>query len=237
MICSENVRYLVAKEIRWNMATKSTQAAPTDTEVPPTLIHVIDDDDAIRVSLSRLLQARGYDVCMYANAEQFAAAALPASPGCILLDLDMPGLDGLQLQEHLSKSHNLLPIIFLTGSGDFESSVRAIKAGAEDFLAKPVRSEQLFNAIDRALQRYHSEREGLRELDDLNSRYSSLTPREHEVFALVAQGLLNKQIAYQLGNTERTVKEQRRSVMEKMGADSLADLIVAAARLGIVDAR
>ena len=209
----------------------------TNTQDPDTLIHVVDDDEAIRVSLNRLLQARGYKVCMHPSAVHFAAAELPAAPGCILLDLDMPDLDGLQLQERLSKSHNLLPIIFLTGSGDFESSVRAIKAGAEDFLAKPVRSEQLFDAIDRALQRYHSERQGLRELDDLNGRFASLTPREHEVFTLVAQGLLNKQIAYQLGNTERTVKEQRRSVMEKMGADSLAELIVAAARLGIVDAR
>lgn len=219
------------------MATNSLQAISTDDQNEDTLIHVIDDDEAIRISLNRLLQARGYNVCMYPSAEHFASAELPSAPGCILLDLDMPGLDGLQLQEHLSKSRNLLPIIFLTGSGDFESSVRAIKAGAEDFLAKPVRSEQLFNAIDRALQRYHSERQGLRDLDDLNSRFASLTPREHEVFALVAQGLLNKQIAYELGNTERTVKEQRRSVMEKMGADSLADLIVAAARLGIVDAR
>lgn len=219
------------------MATTSMQTTSFPTHSPDTLIHVVDDDDAIRVALNRLLQARGYNVRMYPSAVHFAAAELPCAPGCILLDLDMPGLDGLQLQEHLSKSHNLLPIIFLTGSGDFESSVRAIKAGAEDFLAKPVRSEQLFDAIDRALQRYHSERKGLRELDDLNGRFASLTPREHEVFTLVTQGLLNKQIAYQLGNTERTVKEQRRSVMEKMGADSLAELIVAAARLGIVDAR
>lgn len=219
------------------MATLSSQATSTGTQHEDNLIHVIDDDEAIRISLNRLLQARGYKVCIYPSADHFAAAELPSAPGCILLDLDMPGLNGLQLQERLCKSRNLLPIIFLTGSGDFESSVRAIKAGAEDFLAKPVRSEQLFDAIDRALQRYHSERQGLRELDDLNCRYASLTPREHEVFTLVAQGLLNKQIAYQLGNTERTVKEQRRSVMEKMGADSLAELIVAAARLGIVDAR
>lgn len=219
------------------MVTNSSHATSSGPHHEDNLIHVVDDDESIRVSLNRLLQARGYQVCMYPSAEHFASAQLPSAPGCILLDLDMPGLNGLQLQDHLRKSRNLLPIIFLTGSGDFESSVRAIKGGAEDFLAKPVRSEQLFEAIERALQRYHSERQGLRELDELNNRFTSLTPREHEVFTLVAQGLLNKQIAYQLGNTERTVKEQRRSVMEKMGADSLAELIVAAARLGIVDAR
>lgn len=217
------------------MGTNDHQAVLATTQ--EALIHVIDDDAAIRVSLMRLLEAHGFKVAIYASAEQFADAVPAAGPGCILLDLNMPGLDGLQLQAQLARLHNPLPIIFLTGSGDFASSVRAIKAGAEDFLAKPVGSAQLFEAITRALQRYHSEHQGLRELDGLRSRLGSLTPREREVFGLVTQGLLNKQIAYQLGNTERTVKEQRRSVMEKMGVDSLAELIVAAARLGIVDAR
>lgn len=206
------------------------------SQTPAPLIHVVDDDAAVRSALERLLGARGFGVRTYASAEDFAAAPRSASPGCIVLDLNMPGLDGLALQERLADGDNLLPIIFLTGSGDFASSVRAIKGGAEDFLPKPVRSEQLFDAIDRALVRYAGAASERRELDALGERFATLTPREREVFGLVVQGLLNKQIAYELGNTERTVKEQRRSVMEKMGAGSLAELVLAAARLGIVDA-
>ncbi len=208
------------------------------SDLPPlaATIHVVDDDAAIRGALQRLLGAAGYTVLGYDSAESFALAPTSAAPGCIVLDLNMPGLDGLGLQDLLARSDNPLPIIFLTGSGDIASSVRAIKGGAEDFLPKPVRSEQLFDAVERALARYDSGRRERAEREVLNQRFASLTPREHEVFGLVVQGLLNKQIAYELGNTERTVKEQRRSVMEKMGAGSLAELVIAAARLGIVQA-
>jgi len=202
----------------------------------PPVIHVVDDDASIRSALERLLGARGFAVRSYASAEDFALAPPSAAPGCIVLDLNMPGLDGLGLQDLLARDRNALPIVFLTGSGDIASSVRAIKAGAEDFLPKPVRSEQLFDAIDRALLRWQAARIERAGRDELDARFSTLTPREREVFVLVVQGLLNKQIAYELGNTERTVKEQRRSVMEKMGADSLAELVLAAARLGIVHA-
>ena len=205
--------------------------------VQDAIIHIVDDDPSIRSALARLLEAGGFAVQAYDSAERFVDAAPREARGCILLDLNMPGIDGLELQARLAHAGNLLPIVFLTGSGDFESSVRAIKAGAEDFLAKPVRGEALFDAIGRALQRHDAARRERQDLQALTERMDSLTPREREVFHLVVLGLLNKQIAYQLGNTERTVKEQRRSVMEKMGAASLAELVLCAARLKVIDAR
>lgn len=205
--------------------------------VQDAIIHIVDDDPSIRSALARLLEAGGFAVQSYDSAERFVDAAPREARGCILLDLNMPGIDGLELQARLAHAGNLLPIVFLTGSGDFESSVRAIKAGAEDFLAKPVRGEALFDAIGRALQRHDAARRERQDLQTLTARMHSLTPREREVFHLVVLGLLNKQIAYQLGNTERTVKEQRRSVMEKMGVASLAELVLCAARLKVIDAR
>ncbi len=199
-----------------------------------TLIHVVDDDAALRTALARLLGAAGFMVATYDCAASFMATPPAAAPGCILLDVNMPGLSGLQLQEHLSSIHSPLPIVFLTGEGDIAMSVRAIKAGAEDFLSKPVASADLFDAIERAVRRYQLAAPERIELRELALRVQTLTPREHEVFVLVVQGLLNKQIAWQLGNTERTVKEQRRCVMEKMQVDSLAELVLAASRLGLI---
>lgn len=201
---------------------------------PAVTIHIIDDEQGVRDALRRLLSARGWRVCVHESADRFIEAAPAPAPGCILLDLNMPGLSGLELQAHLVAARNPFPIVFLTGAGDIASSVRAIKAGAEDFLPKPVRSEQLFDAIARALDRYAVAVREQGALHALTERADSLTPREREVFGLVVQGLLNKQIAYQLGNTERTVKEQRRSVMEKMRAGSLPELVMAAARLGLL---
>ncbi|MES2318460.1 MAG: response regulator [Pseudomonadota bacterium] len=201
------------------------------------LIHVVDDDDALRTALARLLGAAGFAVATYDCAASFMAAPPVAAPGCILLDVNMPGLSGLQLQDYLQGIHSPLPIIFLTGEGDIAMSVRAIKAGAEDFLSKPVASADLFNAIERAVRRYEQASEQQIALGAMAQRVQSLTPREHEVFSLVILGLLNKQIAYQLGNTERTVKEHRRSVMEKMQVDSLAELVLAASRLGLLQAK
>jgi FixJ family two-component response regulator len=198
------------------------------------LIHVVDDDAALRGSLARLLGAAGFTAATYDCAASFLAAPPDDTPGCILLDVNMPGLSGLQLQQYLLEVRSPLPIVFLTGEGDIAMSVKAIKAGAEDFLSKPVASADLFNAIERAVLRYEQAARQEGELRALAQRVQSLTPREHEVFTLVIQGQLNKQIAFQLGNTERTVKEHRRSVMEKMQVDSLAELVLAATRLGLL---
>ncbi len=206
--------------------------------VAPFTVHVVDDDDAFRIALGRLLTALDYQVAAYASAAAFSAAVDSSpGPGCILLDVDMPGLSGLQLQEQLARQAHPMPVIFLTGHGDVAMSVRAVKAGAEDFLLKPVAREALLDAIERARLRAAASDLERGELALLQGRLASLTPREKEVFELVAQGLLNKQIAYQLGNTERTVKAQRSSVMEKMRVDTLADLVLAAARLGLVSER
>lgn len=206
------------------------------SDLAPT-IHIVDDDASLRVALSRLLSASGYRVATYDCAEQFLAHSPSDEPGCILLDVDMPGLNGVQLQARLAEVHVNLPIVFLTGRGDIAMSVRAIKAGAEDFLAKPVSKDDLIEAINRALVRYRALHDQQAYLQDLRDRMQSLTPREHEVFRMVVLGLLNKQIAHELGNTERTVKAHRVSVMDKMHANSLAELVLMASRLGLLDRR
>ena len=196
-------------------------------------VHVVDDDEAFRIALGRLLNALAYPVRLYASASDFLNAAAEGA-GCILLDVNMPDLSGLQLQERLARQSHPMPVIFLTGHGDVAMSVRAVKAGAEDFLLKPVAREALLDAIERARLRAAASFSEQHAQAMLKTRFASLTPREKEVFELVAQGLLNKQIAFQLGNTERTVKAQRSSVVEKMQVGSLADLVLAAAQLGLV---
>lgn len=198
-------------------------------------IHVVDDDESLRTALSRLLTASGYRVLPHASARAFLAAPVTAGPQCILLDVDMPGLSGFELQEHLNSLERVLPIVFLTGHGDIAMGVRAIKRGAEDFLSKPVQSNELLAAIERAIGRYRVAHEELTHLQDLRRRVATLTAREHEVFSLVVLGLLNKQIAHALGNTERTVKAHRHSLMTKMRVDSLAELVLIASQLGMLD--
>jgi FixJ family two-component response regulator len=204
------------------------------TQPQPFHVHVVDDDAALRTALSRLLLALGFAVSLYDSAAAFLAAPTDTLTGCILLDVNMPEVSGLQLQEELRQRGRKMPVIFLTGHGDVAMSVRAVKAGAEDFLLKPVSREALLDALERARARAANLQIADDAARDLRERLASLTPREREVFALVAQGLLNKQIAYQLGNTERTVKAQRGSVMEKMQVGSVAELVLAAARLGLV---
>jgi FixJ family two-component response regulator len=199
------------------------------------LIHIIDDEESLRTALSRLLIASGYRVALYESAAQFLERTCESAPGCILLDINMPGLSGVQLQEHLVKEHSELPIIFLTGHGDIATSVRAIKAGAEDFLPKPVEKSDLINAIQRALERYSNAHSELAHLQESRRRIKLLTTREKEVFDLLILGMLNKQVAYQLGNTERTVKAHRHSIMEKMQVKSLAELVLIASQLGMLD--
>jgi FixJ family two-component response regulator len=202
----------------------------------PSLIHVVDDDALFRSAIERRLKLAGYDVATYASAEQLLDH-LPAveRPACILLDVQIPGLSGPELQSRLIELGSTVPIVFVTGHADTATTVRAIKAGAEDFLTKPVSPEQLIDAIERALARQEAAR-GLRgKLDSFRSLLSSLTPREWQVFDLIVRGKINKLIAHELGMTERTVKAHRHQVMEKMQVASLAELVSIAERLGMRD--
>jgi FixJ family two-component response regulator len=201
--------------------------------VPP-VVHVIDDDEAFRVAVARLLRACGYQVSLYRSADHFLERTAKDEAGCILLDIRMPGLSGLELQDRLQKLDSLLPIVFLTGHGDVPTSVRAIKAGAEDLLLKPVGKEVLLETIDRALQRYLDRRRQHDRLSALRALVDGLTPREREVFGLLVRGKLNKQIAYELGTSERTIKAHRHSIMNKLNVSSFAEAVTIAERLGIL---
>lgn len=200
------------------------------TAVP--VIHIVDDEESVRRSVGRLLRTAGYQVSVYESAKQLLEKMPAAVRGCILLDVQMPGLDGPQLQEILGKMGFELPIIFLSGHGDIPISVRAIKAGAEDFLSKPAPKKLLLEAIERALNRYDETHERYVRLSAFRELFSTLTPREREVFNLVVQGKLNKQIAYDLGISERTIKAHRHSIMQKFKAKSLAELVSIAEKLG-----
>jgi FixJ family two-component response regulator len=195
------------------------------------IIHVVDDDDSMRKAVLRLLRAAGYEVRGYSSAGEFLLAQPGNMPGCIVLDVCMPGLDGLDLQAALGEQDNALPIIFLTGHGDIPMSVRAMKAGAVDFLTKPVRREALLNAVQSALAHDAENRTARETAGTLRSRYEGLTPRERAVFAFVTAGKLNKQIAVELGTSDRTVKAHRAKVMEKMHVASLAELVHVAEQL------
>jgi len=203
------------------------------TELPHT-VFVVDDDAAVRKGLVRLLKSAGYRPESCASAEEFLDRwERNPAPGCVLLDIQMSGLDGLQLQNKLQASGNGIPIIFITGHGDVPSSVSAMKAGAVDFLQKPINDENLLKAIRDAIQRDRFERNGLAERKAVARRFETLTPREREVMALVVRGMLNKQIASALGASEKTVKIHRGRVMEKMKVPSVADLVRAAEKIGM----
>jgi FixJ family two-component response regulator len=195
---------------------------------------VVDDDFSMRRSLSRLLGGAGYDVVPYATAEELLASAGPALTGCILLDLRLPGASGLELQERLTDSGCPAPVVFLTGHGDVPASVRAMKKGAVDFLQKPVVADELFAAVNAALERDEASRERLREIGALRALAATLSDRQREVWLRVVRGELNKQIAHDLGIVERTVKLHRAKAMAKLGAQSTAELARIAERLGLV---
>jgi len=202
----------------------------------PGLVHVIDDDASFRTAVERRLKFAGYDVETYSSAQQLLDRLPDAeTPGCILLDVQMPGLSGLELQNRLIEHGSILPIVFVTGYADTPTTVRAIKAGAEDFLTKPASSEQLIDAIERAIARYEAARHQRSEFNSLCGLVATLTPRERQVFNLIVRGKINKQIAHELGTTERTVKAHRHQVMEKMQVHSLAELVSNAERLGVLD--
>ena len=198
-------------------------------------IHIVDDDQTFSVALQRLLTAGGYKVRLYQNAGDFLMADIEDRPGCILLDFLMPGPDGLALQKAL-KAHALnLPIIFISGCGDIPTAVQAIKAGAYDFLPKPVTQSQLFKAINNALALQDEQWAWQQKREAYRLRYQCLTLRETEVFALVVAGKLNKTIAIELNASERTIKAHRAHVMEKMKVNSLAELVQVAVDLGLVE--
>jgi FixJ family two-component response regulator len=201
------------------------------------IVHVVDDEASMRTSLARLLGGEGYEVALYASAEELLAAAGPALAGCVLLDLRLPGSSGLEVQEQLARKECAAPIVFLTGHGDVPASVRAMKAGAVDFLQKPVEAECLLAAVRAALQRDAARRREDEQLADLRSRAASLSDRQREVWIRVVRGELNKQIAHDLGIVERTVKLHRARVMAKLRAQSTAELARIAERLGLPDGR
>ena len=205
------------------------------TELSP-IIHVVDDDPSFRAAIAELLEACGYQVALHGSAMQLLATRLGEEPACILLDVQMPGVDGPQLQARLTELGHRLPIVFLTGHGDIPTSVQAIKAGAEDFLTKPVRKEKLLQAVERALAHGEQIRAQDHRVAVLRSLVAQLTPRERDVFDLLIRGKPHKQIAHALGTTERTVKMHRHNLMQKCQVQSLADLAVIAERLGLLTA-
>ena len=197
------------------------------------IIHIVDDDASFRTAVTRLLRAAKYEVRGYASASAFLESYPCAAPGCILLDLRMPGASGFDLQQSSANMDEPLPIVFLTGHGDIPASVRAMKAGAVDFLTKPVQRETLLLAVQNALERDATERKSRAILRELRRRYETLTAREREVLAHVVSGKLNKQIAFALGPSERTIKAHRASIMDKLGVQSVAELARIAQDLGI----
>ncbi|WP_203226196.1 response regulator transcription factor [Rhizobium gallicum] len=199
------------------------------------VVHIVDDDQSFRTAVGRLLSASGFRVALYESGDQFLAQLPATEPGCLLLDLQLPGLSGRELQDRLLEKAPLLPIVYLTGQGDIRASVSAMKAGAEDFLEKPASGNILLEAIQRALVKYEKRRVEHDRIRALQVLVAGLTPREAEVFGLIVRGHLNKQIAYALGTSERTVKAHRHSIMEKLGVRSLAEAVSIAEKSGLLD--
>src|SRR6202050_2278635 len=201
------------------------------------IVFVVDDDISVRESLELLIRCEGWQPELFASAQEFLARPRAPFPNCLVLDLSLPGLNGLDLQKHVAAERTDMPIIFITGYGDVPTTVRAMKAGAVEFLTKPFSDDVLLSAIRQAVERSETTLSLAAEMRTLRDRYASLSGREREVMALVAAGLLNKQVGSDLGISEITVKAHRGKMMQKMKADSLADLVNMAARLGLERAR
>jgi FixJ family two-component response regulator len=204
---------------------------------PEPIVFIVDDDPSVRRSTERLLRSAGLKVQSFTSAREFLEDAKFEGPACLVLDVRMPGLSGMDLQRELTQAGIHIPIIFITAHGDIPMSVRAMKAGAVEFLTKPFRSRNLLEAVRTAIERDRSAHKERSETGELRQRYEQLTPREREVMALVAAGLLNKQVAGELATTERTIKFHRAHIMQKMRAESLADLVRMAEKLGITSRR
>jgi FixJ family two-component response regulator len=199
----------------------------------PSIVFVIDDDDSVRRALRRLIHSVGLQVELFGSAREFLERQWPDVPSCMILDIRLPGISGLDFQRRLTEAKIHIPIIFITGHGDIPMTVRAMKAGAVEFLTKPFRDQDLLDAIHQALERDRVRRQQEAEIATLRERFESLTPREQEVLPWVISGLLNKQIAAEIGTTEATVKVHRSQLMHKMGAESLADLVRMSEKIGI----
>jgi FixJ family two-component response regulator len=197
------------------------------------IVFIVDDDPSVLKALRRLMKSVGFQVQAFASASEFLAAERPEAPSCLVLDVRMPGLGGLALQETLAANNSHIPIVFITGHGDIPMTVQAMKAGAIDFLPKPFSDQQLIDAVNEAIARDVQARRERAEIAAIRERVESLTPREREVLPLVVSGMLNKQIARKLGTAEKTIKVHRSRVMAKMRAESLADLVRLAERVGI----
>jgi FixJ family two-component response regulator len=203
----------------------------------PPIVFVVDDEPDVCLSLKRLVKSVGLEAQTFTSAKEFLRAKRPDGPGCLVLDVRLPDLSGLDLQQELLNAKVDLPIIFMTGHGDIPMSVRAMKAGAVEFLTKPFRDQDLIDAIQHAIEKHRRARQERVKFNEFQVLYESLTPREREVFPLVTTGLLNKQIAAQLGTSEKTIKVHRGQVMHKMKAESLAELIYCAEKLGLSSPR
>jgi len=197
------------------------------------IVFVVDDEKLVRRALERLIRSAGFEVRTFASARDFLSAGRPEAPACLVLDVRLPDLSGMDLQQELMRAGDYLPIVFVTGHGDIPMTVRAMKAGAVEFLTKPFRDQDLLGAIEQGIRSSRAAREHRKEILALRQCYDSLTAREREVFPLVTSGLLNKQIAVRLGTSEKTIKVHRGQVMHKMEAASLADLVRMGEKLGI----
>ena len=200
---------------------------------PESIVFVVDDDPSVRSAIKRLIGSMGLQVELFGSAQEFLASKLPNVPSCLILDIRLPGISGLNLQRQLAEANIQIPIIFITAHGDIPMTVRAMKAGAAEFLTKPFRDQDLLDAIHLALEKDRGRRQQETELTALRERFESLSPREREVVAMVVSGMLNKQIAAQIGTAENTVKIHRSRAMEKMQANSLADLVKIIQRLQV----
>lgn len=201
-------------------------------KIPSEVVFVVDDDASMRDAISRLMNAVGLTVQTFASARAFLNRRVPDVPGCLVLDVRLPGLSGLDLQREMVERGIHIPVVFITGHGDIPMSVQAMKAGAVEFLTKPFRDQDLLDAVRLGIELDRKEREERAELAELRDCVRQLTQREHEVMSLVVSGFLNKQIALQLGTSEKTVKIHRSQVMRKMHASSLADLVIMSQKLG-----